>query len=326
MINQLKLANKTFPNNLVLAPLAGFSSVPFRLLAWRYSQPAFCCTEMISCKALMQKSFVSQLRYIKKDPSEGPVSYQLFGNDPNDLAHATKMMTDFGADLIDLNCGCPVRKVRSQGAGSSLLTNPSLLYQLILAMKQNTHLPVSVKIRVEANSPDKFNAEIAKVVGDAGADFIVVHGRHWHEHYDKPCHYDQIQFFAETMKIPVIGNGDVACIDSLKRMLATGCAGAMIGRAAIGQPWLVKKLIAEMNQESYTSPTLAEIGATFLEHIFMLEKLMQSEKFAVLYARKLSRHYAHGMQSRKEFCIAVNSCESLKKLIAICEQYFINWG
>jgi tRNA-dihydrouridine synthase B len=322
MIQPLKLANKTFPNNLILAPLAGFSNMPFRLLAWRHSQPAFTCTEMISCKALQQKSIDSQLRYIKKDPNEGPVSFQLFGSDENDLAKATKMMTDYGADLIDLNCGCPVRKVRSQGAGSSVLIDPPKLYRLILAMKQNTTLPVSVKIRVEGNSQDKFNREIAKVVSEAGTDFLVVHGRHWNEHYDKPCHYDQIQFFVEEMKIPVIGNGNVADLDSLKTMFATGCAGAMIGRAAIGQPWLVKKLIAEMRQEPYTPPTFKEIGATFLEHVLMLEELMHSEKFAVLYGRKLARHYARGLPNRKEFCVAVNCCETLENLTKIVAQYF----
>ena len=185
---------------------------------------------MISCKTIIHQSRESLERFIRKEPEEGPVCFQLSGNDPNELAEATKRVTNYGADLIDLNCGCPIKKIRSRGAGSSLLTQPSQLYQLIRAMKQNMHVPVSIKIRVEGNSEEEFNNEIVKVANESGLDFLVVHGRHWTEHYETPCNYDEIKFFVDQVNIPVIGNGDIACIDSLKKMLATGCAGAMIAR------------------------------------------------------------------------------------------------
>lgn len=109
------------------------------------------------------------------------------------------------------------KKIRNKGAGSSLLMQPKNLYALITAMKQNTSLPVSIKIRVEGNSNEKFHDEIATVISDAGVDFVTVHGRHWSEHYETPCHYEHIQYFVEALKIPVIGNGDVKDIDSLKK-------------------------------------------------------------------------------------------------------------
>lgn len=267
---------------------------------------------------------LAQRRYIEKDPAEGPTCFQLFGNDPQELAETTKIVTDLGADLIDLNCGCPARKVRRQGAGSSLLLDAPKLYQMLLAMKQNTHLPVSVKIRVEGGSSDKFNAEIAKVVNDSGVDFLVVHGRHWNEHYETPCNYDEIRFFVEQVKIPVIGNGDIFDIASLKKMLATGCAGAMIARGGVGQPWLIRNLIAEMRGEEVIVPTPQEVAAVFIEHIVRLSSLLGNERCAVLHARKIAKYYARNLpsQTRKVFCIAVNACDNLPDFRDLCLRYF----
>lgn len=322
MIKPLQLGNKTFPINIIQGPLAGVSCAPFRLLTWRYGEPAFSCTEMISSKTIIYQPAFVQQRYINKDPAEGPVCFQLSGSDPVEIAEATKRVTDYGADLIDLNCGCPVNKIRSKGAGSSLLMNSTKLYQLIIAMKQNTHVPVSVKIRVEGGSNDKFNSEIAKVVTDAGVDFLIVHGRHWTEHYETPCNHEQVKFFVDNVPVPVIGNGDIACLESLKKMLATGCAGVMIGRAGVGQPWLVKKLIAEMKNETFVLPSFKEISHIFLEHVERLRDLLASEKLAILQARKFAKYYARGISQRSEFTDAMNSCNSLTDLRIITTQYF----
>lgn len=322
MLKPLLLGNKSFPVNLIQGPLAGVSCAPFRLLTWEYSKPAFSCTEMISCKTLIHQPKIAQQRYIAKLPGEGPVCFQLSGVDSNELSEATKIATDSGADLIDLNCGCPVKKIRSRGAGSSLLTNPEKLYQLIHAMKQNTHLPVSIKIRVEGCSDEKFNQEIAKVVSDAGLDYLIVHGRHWTEHYETPCRHDQIQFFVEELKIPVIGNGDIRNLNSLKQMFATGCAGVMIGRAGVGQPWLIEKLISEMQDKSFIMPGHSEIGLIYIRHVELLIELLGNEKFAILQARKLAKYYARLLSNRMEFADAVNNCESLQALRELCLKYF----
>lgn len=317
MIKSLTLGNKTFPVNLIQGPLAGISCAPFRLLTWRYSQPAFSCTEMISCKTLIHQPKFSYQRFVKKDAAEGPVCFQLAGSDPVELAEATKIATDYGADLLDLNCGCPVKKIRSKGAGSGLLNDPSRLYQLICAMKKNTSVPVSIKIRVEGNSDEKCNRAIAQVVCDAGADFLVVHGRHWTEHYETPCRYEEIQFFVENVKIPVIGNGDIADTISLNKMLATGCAGVMIARAGVGQPWLIRELIANMRQEKFSKPSIAETYLIFIEHVQLLAKLLSSEKLAILQARKIAKYYARCFNNKLDFCAAVNVCNDLKDLMAI---------
>jgi tRNA-dihydrouridine synthase B len=323
LIKPLLLGNKSFPNNIIQGPLAGVSCAPFRALAWRYSQPAFSCTEMISCKTLLHQNQVAQQRFVKKDPHEGPVCFQLSGNNPIEVAEATKRVTDYGADLIDLNCGCPVNKIRSKGAGSALLTQPEKLYQLITAMKQNTHVPVSIKIRVEGGSDIKFHQQLIQVIQDAGPDFVIVHGRHWTEHYETACHHNHIQYFVENLPMPVIGNGDISCVASLKKMFATGCAGVMIARAGVGQPWLIAKLIAEMQGQPFTMPTYLEISAMFIEHVQQLIELLGSEKFAILQARKFAKYYARTLPNRAEFCNEINICESFIHLQKICTHYFV---
>ncbi len=322
MIDVLQLGNTAFPVNLIQGPLAGVSCAPFRRLTWKYSKPAFIYTEMISCKTILHQSESALQRFIKMDPEEGPVCFQLSANNPTELGEATKRITAHGAHLIDLNCGCPVKKIRGKGAGSSLLSDPKKLYHLISAMKQNTHLPVSIKIRVDGGSDEKFNSEVAQVVTDAGADCLVVHGRHWTEHYETSCHYDDIQFFVDRLSIPVIGNGDTTCKESLEKMFKTGCAGVMISRAGVGQPWLIGKLIAEMKQENFTLPSSSEIGEMFIEHVTELAQLLGNEKFSILQARKFAKYYARHLTNRTAFCDEINQCEDLNKLREICHQYF----
>jgi len=322
LIKPLVLGNRTFPVNLIQGPLAGISCAPFRLLSTRYSQPAFNCTEMISCKTLVYQPQKSRRRFVEIDPHEGPVCFQLSSSDPVELGEAVKKVTDCGADLIDLNCGCPVKKIRSKKAGSYLLSDASKLYKLITVMKQNTTVPVSVKIRVDGRSGDKFNSEISKAVSDAGADFLIVHGRHWSEHYETPCRYEDIQFFVESLKIPVIGNGDIACADSLKKMFKTGCAGVMISRSGVGKPWLIAKLITEMKGELFVIPSSNEIGEILIEHVTRLSVLLNSEKFALLQARKFAKYYAKELPDKVLFCEALNQCEDIKAFVSICTSYF----
>lgn len=321
-IKPLVIASTTFPNNIIQGPLAGISSAPFRLLSWRYSKPAFSYTEMVSCKTLIHHRNSSELSLVRKLPGEGPVGVQLSGTCPEEVAEAVKIVTNLGADLIDLNCGCPVKKIRRRGAGSALLSQSTRLYQLIHAMKQNTNVPVSIKIRVDGASSDAFNQEIANAVSDAGADFLIVHGRHWREDYSVACHYEQIRFFVDALDIPVIGNGDISCARSLLQMFSTGCAGVMVSRAGVGRPWLIHNMIAEIQGGKIYQPTLEEVKKVFIEHVRMLADFSASEKLALLQARKFCKYYARNIPDRAAFCVAVNACESIMDLENICETFF----
>lgn len=319
MLKPLIIKNKPYTCNLVQGPLAGISCAPFRALIF---ECAFAYTEMISCKTLIHASKALQHRFVAIDPHEHEVCFQLSANNVNELGVGTKIATDYGANLIDLNCGCPVKKIRKKNAGSHLLSAPLKIYQLIRAMKNNTHLPVSIKIRVDANSDDNFNQDLCAAINDAQPDFITVHGRHWSQGYDVACAYDDIAFFVSGLSIPVLGNGDISCIDSLRRMLETGCAGAMIARAGVGQPWLIAQLIAQINQQPYEVPSNLMIGKLFLKHLWGLCELLSNEKFALLQARTFSKYYARPLLDKQDFCNDFNFCENFDAAKHVIEQYF----
>lgn len=315
-IKPLMIGKMNFPINLIQGPLAGVSCAPFRILTHRYSQPAFICTEMISAKTLLQPINSANKRYVYKDPNEGPVCFQLSATNPEELKIAVQRVTDYGADLIDLNCGCPVKKIRTKGAGSSLLSKPAQLYHLISAMKSSTHVPVSIKIRVDAGK-DKYNRELVKVINDSGLDYLIVHGRHWSDDYKTSCHYDEIAFFVNETKIPVIGNGDITDSTTLERMFATGCAGAMISRAGVGQPWLIAKLVSISRGENFSLPVYNEIAAIFMDHTERLASLLGNERLAVLQMRKLAKYYSRGFKQQLEFIAHINSCNDIKDLLTV---------
>ncbi len=317
----LRIQQLSFSSPFVQAPLAGVSCAPFRVLAWQQGLPAFTYTEMISCKTLL-KPHPDHKRYWFKDPREGLLCFQLSGNDPRELGEAVQRATEYGADLIDLNCGCPVKKIRSKGSGSKLLTDPSKLFQLIRAMKDNTHVPVSIKIRVEGKSNDRFHQELLAVIKESGVDFITVHGRHWTEHYETPCQYEHIAYFAHELSIPVIGNGDVSDFASLQMMLKTGCQGVMIGRAGVGQPWLTKQLYAALNKLSFTAPSVGEMGSYFLQHIRELSDLLDNETIAIFQARQLGKYYARSLPKRAEWITALQQCKDLNGLEELVLRYF----
>lgn len=318
----LKIGQLTFENNLIQGPLAGISCAPFRELIWQYSQPAYTCTEMISCQTLNHAPLSIQKRYVLKAANEGPVCFQLAGKDPREISEAVKRVTDLGADLIDLNCGCPVKKIRRKGMGSRLLQDPQSLYAAIVAMKQSTHLPVTVKVRVQGGSQFAINDDIANAVTDAGADALIVHGRNWTEHYEKDCNYSEIKYFVDRMSIPVIGNGDVCDLNTLNKMLETGCAGVMIARAGVGQPWLVERLTKEANNQLFQLPLLKERGGAFLRHVTGLQDLLQNEKFAVLQARTFAKYYARELPFQREWMTAVNQVFTLDELVGLVERYY----
>lgn len=322
IINPLKIGNISFNSHIVQGPLAGVSTAPFRSAHWQFGQPAFTYTEMISCKTIIHQRQLAKQRFMLIDPSEGPVCFQLATQDPSDLAEAVKVVTQEGAQLIDLNCGCPVRKIRQKQSGSALLADANKIFALLTAMKNHTHVPIGLKIRVDGNSGDGHNDDVIKAITDAGADYLVVHGRHWTEHYETPCRYDQIRYFVQALSIPVIGNGDVSCMRSFQQMLSTGCAGVMIARAGVGQPWLSKELMMQLNNESFKPPTLPQIGELFLSHIHKLQLILKSEKFAILHARNLAKYYARSMPHSLEFCNAINKCETFLDFSRLCGEYF----
>lgn len=305
---------------LIQGPLAGYTCAAYRRLPWQYGGVGLTCTEMIACKTVVNEANIAQ-RFSYIAPDEGPVCFQLSSDDPQELGLACQKVTDWGASMIDLNCGCPVRKIRKKGCGSALLTQPQKLYQLIRAMKHNTSVPVSVKIRVDAGI-EVFNDSLIKAIEDAGADCVIVHGRHYSQDYETACHYDQIRYFVENTSLPVIGNGDVADAHTLQMMLATGCDGVMIARAGTGRPWLFQQLLHDWQGYPYDRPSLSQIGEHLFEHMSSLADIEGSELVALRQGRKLAKYYGQYLADTATFCQRFNNCQILTDLDALVKRYF----
>lgn len=288
-IKPLIIGSKTFDHNLIQGPLAGYSCAPFRKLFYQFTAPAYCVTEMISAQDLVRNKKLNS-RYVSRDSAEKYLCYQLSGNCADTLRKATAIVTDLGADLIDLNCGCPKPKIRKKQCGSYLLSTPQHIAEIIAAMKSATTLPITVKIRVDGNSNERYHLAVTEAVTQAGADALIVHGRHWTDSYQSACRLDQIGEIVSATSIPVIGNGDIRNIVDLKKMLETNCAGVMISRAGSGKPWLFQQLLSEMFGKDYVYPSLTDIVNLFEQHVAGLIELEGKFK-ALLESRKLLSYY-----------------------------------
>ncbi len=312
-IKSLQIGQLHFASNLIQGPLAGYSCAPFRKLFSQFLAPAYSVTEMISAQDLIHRGN-KKSRYLYRDPVEKYLCYQLAGHSPQVLKEATAMVSDLGADLIDLNCGCPKPKIRQKKSGSYLLSTPYHIAKIVEAMKSATQKPVTVKIRVDGNSPhDKNHLAVAKAIEQAGADALIVHGRHWQEDYDVACHLEQIAEIVAEVKIPVIGNGDVFDFQSLQTLfLKTQCAGVMISRAGTGKPWLYQQLMQESAGEIYHPPNLNSIIEIFFSHVGELANL-ENDRSAILQARKFLKYYFRNYVSQQQLIefYAINNIKIL---------------
>ena len=290
LFKPLQLGPLLLPTNIVQAPLAGYSCAPFRRLIHQFGGCGYATTEMISAKHLVRQTEVPK-RYLYKDPKEGLLCYQLSGDVEDDLSRAVEIVAHHGADLIDLNCGCPQRKIRKKGCGSKLLASPDRLYRLLAAIRKATDLPCSAKIRVDGDSEEAFNREVQEAIEAAGMDFMVVHGRHWTERYDVPSRLDEIRGFVQRARIPVLANGDAEDYNSVKKILnETKAAGMMIGRGSIGRPWLYAKIQAQHRGKLWVDLSFKELEGLLKQHIEGLVEL-EGDYVAQLQSRKLVDYY-----------------------------------
>lgn len=238
---------------------------------------------MISAHDVLHKH-LDNGRYLFRAADEGLLCYQISGNDPDVMAAAAIKLEALGADLIDINCGCPKSKIRKKGAGSALLEQPAHLLALVNRVRKAISCPLTVKIRIQNKEQD---SELAKGLAGAGADALIVHGRRWTDDYDKPCNLQQIADIKQAVTIPVIVNGDIRCQASLQNALAeTGCDAAMIARAATGKPWLYQSLLSNRSVPVNNARQIA----LFLTHLHGLAAL-ENEYQAVLQSKSLVRYY-----------------------------------
>lgn len=285
-----QIGGLSFPNRLIQGPLAGFSAAPMRQLYYQFSPPAYCVSEMISAHDLIHKHR-SNSRYLYRGIQETRLCYQLSGHDPHIMREAALRLEGLGADLIDLNCGCPKTKIRKKGAGSALLDNLDTLCAIVSALREAICIPLTVKLRIHGDECDTI---LAKAIEQAGADALIIHGRRWTDSYDTPCNIHQIAKIKQSLSIPVIANGDLTDQETLNNAIAlSGCDAYMIARAGCGQPWLYQYLLAGKKPDSDASLTY------FMFHLEGLAQLEGTHR-AILQSKSLVRYYFRNRLNRQQ--------------------------
>ncbi len=321
-MNKLKIGNVELQNNFILAPMAGVSDLPFRLLC-KEQGAGLVCMEMISAKAIYYNNKnTDQLMEIH--PDEGPVSLQLFGSDPVIMSEMAKRIEERPFAILDVNMGCPVPKVVNNHEGSALMRNSKLVEEIVTALVKAIHKPVTIKIRKGFDDNHINAVEIAKIAEACGAAAVAVHGRTREQYYSGKADWDIIAKVKDALSIPVIGNGDVVDEESAQKMLEyTGCDGIMIGRAAQGNPFIFHQLshFAETG-EKCGKPTPEQIKDAIIKHA-TLSIEYKGEYTAVREMRKHISWYSAGYPNSSKLRAKMNEMETMEDILAIMEKVFV---
>lgn len=315
----MKIGNLEISGYACLAPMAGVADRAFRELCVGYGA-AYVISEMVSSKGLtMQDKKSKELLYLSE--KERPAGAQIFGNDPETMAKAALAAMEFSPEFIDINMGCPAPKIAGNGGGSALLKKPELIEKIVKATVAVSPVPVTAKIRIGWDF-DSINAvEVAKRIEAAGAAAITVHGRTKTQMYAPPVSLDEIAHVKKAVSIPVIGNGDISDGESAKKMLdETGCDFLMVGRAALGNPWIFRCINAYLdnNRESY-EPPLREKMDVMLEHIGTLCEY-KGTRVGMREARKHAAWYIKGIRNAASFRQEIGQLSSMDELRELAER------
>lgn len=305
---------------LALAPMAGITDLPFRLICRRLGC-GLTVSEMVSAKGLLYKN-VKTTEMLRIDAGERPTAIQLFGSVPAELAEAARLVEASGADIIDFNMGCPVPKIVNNGEGSALMKNPQLAHDILAAMVQAVKIPVTVKFRAGWDDAHRNAVEIAKAAEAAGVSAVAVHGRTRQQFYEGKADWQIIAEVKQAVSVPVFGNGDIFTVaDGLRMREETGCDGLMIGRGADGNPWLFRELAAALRQEELpAAPTLEERLAQAAEHLAMLIAY-KGEHISVKEMRRHISAYLKGLPHAAEFRGRFHKVDTQEQFLELLAEY-----
>ena len=316
----LQIGALELENWLVMAPMAGITNLPFRLTV-KGLGAGLVTTEMISAMGLTggrQKTF----GYLKSHPAEKPLGAQIFGSRSDVMARAAQMVVEAGADIVDINMGCPAKKVVRTGAGASLLRDVKKVAEIVTAVRRNCPVPLTAKIRAGWSPDQPMAREIAHVIEDCGADAITIHPRFATQGFSGHADWALIGEVKDQVKIPVIGNGDVfKPSHALKMKTETGCDGVMIGRGAVGNPWIFRQILDLGQGLPVSKPRLSERRSLIMEHGRLLSHSM-GEQRAARAVRGLLLHYTKGLPHSCRFRGRITQIRDLESLSSTLDHYF----
>lgn len=309
----LKIGNVTLDNPLVLAPMAGVTDLPFRLLCKEHGV-GLVCMEMVSAKAIYYKNKNTE-QLLEIYPQERPVSLQLFGSDADIIAEMATQIEERPFDILDFNMGCPVPKVVNNGEGSALMKNPKLVEEILTKLVRAVKKPVTVKIRKGFDEEHVNAVEIAKIAEGCGVAAVAVHGRTRQQYYSGHADWDIIRQVKEAVQIPVIGNGDLHTAEDVCRMKEqTGCDGFMIGRGAQGNPWIFEQILHKLETgEELPRPTVQEVTEMVMRHA-RLQVEIKGEYTGMREIRKHAAWYTAGYRNSSKLRGKVNEVETIQQL------------
>jgi nifR3 family TIM-barrel protein len=305
------------PNPYILAPMAGVSEMPFRVLAFKMGA-ALCPTELVSAQGLFRAN-ARTVRYLRHDSEiERPYSLQIFGGEPEVMARAALIGKEWGAQIIDINMGCPVKKVTKSGAGSALLCDPPRAAQIVAEIRAATVLPVTAKIRSGWDASTRNYREVAEALEEAGCAALAIHPRTRAQGYSGSADWQAIADLKRRIRrMPIIGNGDVRSPEDAFRMReTTGCDFVMIGRAALGNPWIFRRL------NGGAGPSVEERCATVAMHFEQHLVFVGDERSAVRAFRKHLAWYAHGLRGASSFRAEVNQLDLADQVRFAVRRFF----
>ena len=313
MIKPLQIGSVTLPNNLILAPMAGVTDLPFRLLC-KEQGAGLLCMEMVSAKAILYKNKNTE-SLLSIDEREMPVSLQLFGSDPDIISSIAHQIEERPFDILDLNMGCPVPKIVNNGEGSALMKTPKLAGEIIEKTVQAIQKPVTVKIRKGFDDSCINAVEMAKIAEASGAAAIAVLGRTREQYYSDKADWDIIRQVKEAVSIPVIGNGDLLTAEDVIAMYEqTGCDGFMIGRGAQGNPWIFKQVLHYFDKgEHLPKPGFEEVTEMMLRHARMMLEF-KGEYTGIREIRKHGAWYTAGYPNSAKLRVMINEVETYNQL------------
>ncbi len=296
----MKIGSLSLKNNVFLAPMAGITDLSFRLLNREYGV-GLAFTEMVSAMGLSRGAGKTR-HYLDSSPKDRPLGVQIFGADAAVLAEAAKFITDQGFDLLDINMGCPVKKVVKTGAGAALLRETGRIGAILTSVRKATHLPLTVKIRSGWRHREINCLDIARIAEDCGVDAVILHPRTADQGFSGVSDWKLIGNVKKKVKIPVIGNGDIrTAADAMRMLNSTSCDGIMVGRGCLGNPWLFKDIVSSCRGDSdISSPTPAEREKVIRDHLEMVVGAM-GESAGVRYFRKHLLWYTKGLRGGAKF-------------------------